>query len=994
MFDCVQVYNVVIVMGKLNFIVSLCLLWTACLAQGTKQKVFPQSAYRTWVDAESSCRKDGLGLLLNLNTATSSSSTELEDSITDRDPYWTGGYRLSLFYWNYGCFTSASVAPYIYIDTIGGNGNTNSVTQCAIFCGKKKRWIGLLKSFCYCLDLSDGDRQTSLVTSQCRTPCPGEKRDACGDDEAMSVYKLLNGTEIADNIANERLKDNQRCTYIANNTGTMEWKMDDCAQKKLVLCENKTKSGVEFVTPHNTVQDWFTATQNCRDKNMEMAVVTLKDINRKSINRLPPNIQVWVGLYRHDLSLWTDKDMKDDPTSCLAVEKDTFGDLIRKWHPCSNQYKYVCLSDGASPTVESAVIGTPAPTTMSTEQTTIITTGETTIPTTVQTTIPTTEQTVYPTTEETTIPITEQTIIPTTEQTTIPAVEKTTIPTVEQTTVPTTEQTTIPTTEQTTIPTTEQTTVPTTEQTTIPTTEQTTVPTTEQTTVPTTEQTTVPTTEQTTVPTTEQTTVPTTEQTTVPTTEQTTIPTTEQTTVPTTEQTTVPTTEQTTVPTTEQTTVPTTEQSTVPTTVHTTVPTTEQTTIPTTEQTTVPTTVQTTVPTTEQTTVPTTEQTTVPTTEQTTVPTTVHTTVPTTEQTTIPTTEQTTVPTTVQTTIPTTEQTTVPTTVQTTIPTTEQTTVPTTEQTTIPTTEQTTLPTTEHTTIPTTEQTTIPTTEQTTVPTTEQTTLPTVEQTTLPTTVQTTVPTTEQTTLPTKEKTTLPTTEQTTIATTEQTTYPTTVQTTYPTTVQTIIPTTITPPSTETPENVSDTIKPNRAKSSSHSDKIPTTELIVVIIVFAVVVLLAAFVFIQWLVRKRRKKSVNLNRRSTEVTFKGEDEMLIRSYHFSGETPKMSPKPLPRIDIEAGSLEVLSNIADNQQNLNGSNNTLDIPWIDASRNALDNISHSRDIELPSENIGARYQSAPELDRISDGTDEEDKTSSSTFMRTFSKQNHPVIESDL
>lgn len=126
-----------------------------------------------------------------------------------------------------GCFTSASVAP--YIDTIGNNGNTNSVTQCAIFCGKKKRWIGLLvnlflymtevilgkvqpqklncgsglwlfaklysifafqKSFCYCSDLSDGDRQTSLVTSQCRTPCPGEKRDACGDDEAMSVYKL------------------------------------------------------------------------------------------------------------------------------------------------------------------------------------------------------------------------------------------------------------------------------------------------------------------------------------------------------------------------------------------------------------------------------------------------------------------------------------------------------------------------------------------------------------------------------------------------------------------------------------------------------------------------------------------------------------------------------------------------------------------------------------------------------------------------------------
>lgn len=62
--------------------------------------------------------------------------------------------------------------------------------------------------------------------------------------------------------------------------------------------------------------------------------------------------------------------------------------------------------------------------------------------------------------------------------------------------------------------------------------------------------------------------------------------------------------------------------------------------------------------------------------------------------------------------------------------------------------------------------------------------------------------------------------------------------------------------------------------------------------------------------RRRRRKSIRLNRRtSKEITFKGEDEMLIRSFHTSEDKTTLSPKPMPRIDIDTGSLQILASVS-------------------------------------------------------------------------------------
>uniref|UniRef100_K1PC78 Uncharacterized protein n=1 Tax=Magallana gigas TaxID=29159 RepID=K1PC78_MAGGI len=463
-------------------------LWTLFGVQGITQKVFPQSAYRTWLDAESSCRKDNLGLLVNLDSLTKDTTFDLEVSITDSDQYWTGGYRLGLFYWKYGCFTLDSAAIFMTgnLKEIGG---TNSVSECARFCGEERQWVALVKRFCYCLIDVD---ETALDASRCPSPCPGDRMDSCGSDQAMSVYKTLNKTKILDDITRKPIGENQMCVFIMSDAGVIRWKVDNCTQQKIVLCQSVTKSGIEFVSPHRTRKTWVLANEDCQRGNMALAVVTQNDVKKSPIDKLPPNVHVWVALRRHDLFYWT-----------------------------------------------------------------------------------------------------------------------------------------------------------------------------------------------------------------------------------------------------------------------------------------------------------------------------------------------------------------------------------------------------------------------------------------------------------------------------------------------------------------------SGGESSEQSDNSPTTELILVILIFLALVLIAVFVLVQWAVKRRRRKSIRLNRRtSKEITFKGEDEMLIRSFHTSEDKTTLSPKPMPRIDIDTGSLQILASIPENKKKLHRSDDTLDIPWIDASMNTLDNVSVSRDTETRSDTIGTKALSAPELDRIGVDSDDEDDVPHPCAMRTFSKQNEPILESEI
>lgn len=88
----------------------------------------------------------------------------------------------------------------------------------------------------------------------------------------------------------------------------------------------------------------------------------------------------------------------------------------------------------------------------------------------------------------------------------------------------------------------------------------------------------------------------------------------------------------------------------------------------------------------------------------------------------------------------------------------------------------------------------------------------------------------------------------------------------------------------------------------------------------------------------------------------------------------------------------LLKIPENENKLHRSDDTLDIPWIDASMNTLDNVSVSRDTEARFDTVGTKALSAPELDRIGVDSDDEDDVSHPSAMRTFSKQNEPILES--
>lgn len=72
---------------------------------------------------------------------------------------------------------SAEVIEYMYYHNEGF-----STTQSIVFC----LMIQLQKRFCYCLIDVD---ETALDASRCPSPCPGDRMDSCGSDQAMSVYK-------------------------------------------------------------------------------------------------------------------------------------------------------------------------------------------------------------------------------------------------------------------------------------------------------------------------------------------------------------------------------------------------------------------------------------------------------------------------------------------------------------------------------------------------------------------------------------------------------------------------------------------------------------------------------------------------------------------------------------------------------------------------------------------------------------------------------------
>ena len=72
------------------------------------------------------------------------------------------------------------------------------------------------------------------------------------------------------------------------------------------------------------------------------------------------------------------------------------------------------------------------------------------------------------------------------------------------------------------------------------------------------------------------------------------------------------------------------------------------------------------------------------------------------------------------------------------------------------------------------------------------------------------------------------------------------------------------------------------------------------------------FILFYFFNRKIRKSNLHINRTtSKEITIKGEDEMSIRSYNVSEEATTLHPKPLPRIDTDAGSVQSSANVSAN-----------------------------------------------------------------------------------
>lgn len=48
----------------------------------------------------------------------------------------------------------------------------------------------------------------------------------------------VNKTKILDDITRQPIGENQMCVFIMSDAGVIRWKVDNCTQQKIVLCQN------------------------------------------------------------------------------------------------------------------------------------------------------------------------------------------------------------------------------------------------------------------------------------------------------------------------------------------------------------------------------------------------------------------------------------------------------------------------------------------------------------------------------------------------------------------------------------------------------------------------------------------------------------------------------------------------------------------------------------------------------------------------------------
>lgn len=58
----------------------------------------------------------------------------------------------------------------------------------------------------------------------------------------------VNKTKILDDITRKPIGENQMCAFILSDAGVIRWKVDNCTQQKIVLCQNgKLKQRGKFL---------------------------------------------------------------------------------------------------------------------------------------------------------------------------------------------------------------------------------------------------------------------------------------------------------------------------------------------------------------------------------------------------------------------------------------------------------------------------------------------------------------------------------------------------------------------------------------------------------------------------------------------------------------------------------------------------------------------------------------------------------------------------
>lgn len=315
-------------------------------------------------DAGIQCSKKKSNLVNYRQIKANSSSHKYLNQLNEGESAWIEGYaKLSPFLSWQGCYNISKIKAKTSFRTVAIL--YQSVNRCLRAC-HGYAFVGLKNTSCFCIDQSQ--RSTIQFASVndyfCSLPCHNNAIDSCGGQYYMSVYAILEDSQI--HWASQE-PSSHLCVYVKRKQHYFNVYTTSCFTSQLIngyICTNSAWSKLSVdnctsVTHQGTyciIKEISTRQEALEGCSMRRGALADLGAESETPSYLNHNFKYWIGIHR---TFGIAETYKEKETICLSATRS--GDMLfLEPDDCSAQKFYLCASNSNKDTNEDTKT-TPTP---------------------------------------------------------------------------------------------------------------------------------------------------------------------------------------------------------------------------------------------------------------------------------------------------------------------------------------------------------------------------------------------------------------------------------------------------------------------------------------------------------------------------------------------------------------------------------------------------------------------------------------------------------